>query len=169
MRTTTSRGPGSARSISSTVNGSPTAWKIAARVFIVWSFPERWSRVQIESHTDAGPESRCHLPGDLEPDPLVEAQCVRIRDDVDMARSGGCSSGRHIANEKATDSKAHRIRLHEQIVELAAAIDDLSHTREAEVPPRGVHRNPDPSLCDRKVRRFDRIRMGGELGSILLP
>ena len=72
-------------------------------------------------------------------------------------------------DEHPTDSRAHPIGLDEQVIELASAVLDRQHHREAEKTPGSVDGHPHSSFCDRLMQWRDRVRMGRELLAVLLP
>lgn len=131
-----------------------------------------WGRVvsspERERHSRSTPEASRRLAGEFEPDAGVEAHHVRVRDHVDVARSGGGCALRAIVNEETADSVAHHVGLHEQVVEFAAACFDGQQDRGAEASSRCVDGDADSSLGDCLMWRCDRVRMGCQLCAVLL-
>ena len=127
------------------------------------------SRRQFEAHPRSTSEPSGRLTGHLEANPLVEPQRVRIRDHIDIARARSSCACRDVVDEQSADSQSHRIRLHKQIIELAPAVPDRQHHREAKTPPCSVDGNSHASIRDCLTRRLDRIRIRRKLRAVLLP
>ena len=95
---------------------------------------------EVGRHAWGAPEPSRRVATDRESDPCVEAERVRIGDNVDMRRAGRCRARGDVVDEQAADSLPHDLGLDEQIVELAPASAEGQHAREPEAPPACVLR-----------------------------
>ena len=110
---------------------------------------------KVEAHPRSTSEPSRRLTVHLEANPLVEPQRVRVRDQFDIARARSGCACRDVVDEQSADSQSHRIRLHKQVIELAPAVPDRQHHREAKTAPCSVDGNSHdvhPRLPDAAAR-----------------